>query len=95
MNDGLELAVIQPADQLAGRHDVGELALAEIAPLAGIPERVVDDNISTSGLVQAGDQIGTDEAGSACDQQHCSPAAIIGFPLPQCIRTCNVTAQKA
>ncbi len=67
MNDGLELAAVEPADQLAGRHDVGELPLTEIAPFAGVAEGIVDDNVSAPGLVKAGDQIGTDEPGSARD----------------------------
>ena len=33
-------------DQLARRHHVGELALAEIAPLAGVAERVVDHDVA-------------------------------------------------
>src|SRR5262249_491680 len=81
MDDGLELAAVEPAHQIAGRHEVGDLALAEVAPFGRVAERVVDDNVGAPGLVQAGDQIGTDEAGSARDQQHRLPAATYCLPF--------------
>src|SRR5262249_28371980 len=81
MDDGLELAAVEPAHQIAGRHEVGDLALAEVAPFGRVAERVVDGNVGAPGLVQAGDQIGTDEAGSARDQQHRSPAATYCLPF--------------
>ncbi len=68
MNDRFELAAVEPADQFAGRHHVGELALPEVAPFVGVAERVVDHDIGPSGLVKAGNQIGPYEPGSAGDQ---------------------------
>jgi len=41
MNDRFELAAVEPADQFAGRHHVGELALPKVAPFVGVAERVV------------------------------------------------------
>ena len=68
MDDRIELAAIEPADQFLGRHHVRELALAEIAPFAGTAERVVNHDIGPPGLIEAGDQIGADETGPAGDQ---------------------------
>jgi hypothetical protein len=68
MDDRSEFAAIEPADQFLRRHHVRELAFAEIAPFAGTAERIVNHNIGPPGLIEAGDQIGADEAGSAGDQ---------------------------
>ena len=38
-------------------HEIGDLSLGEIAPLAGLAEHVVYDDISPAGLVQAGHDI--------------------------------------
>src|SRR5262249_57628825 len=95
MDDGLELAAVEPAHQLAGGYDIGDLALAEVAPFVRVAERIVDDNVGAPGLVQAGDQIGTDEAGSAPDPHHRSPAATIASPLPPGLATSNVLAPQA
>src|SRR5262249_20839222 len=95
MDDGLELAAVEPAHQLAGGYDIGDLALAEVAPFVRVAERIVDNNVGAPGLVQAGDQIGTDEPGSPLDHKHPPPAATIASPLPQGIGTCNVLARKA
>src|SRR5262245_28525336 len=81
MNDRVELAAVEPADQFAGRHHVGELAFTEIAPFAGVAERVVNYDVGPPGLVKAGDQIGPDEPGSAGDQQHPSPPPVLPSPF--------------
>src|SRR5262249_41587116 len=81
MNDRLELAAVEPADQLAGGHDVGELAFTQIAPFARVAKRVVNHDVGSPGLVKAGDQIGPDEPGSAGDQQHLSPPPSAALPL--------------
>jgi len=73
MDDCLKLAAIEPTNELARRHHVGDVAFAEIAPFTLFTERVVDHNVSPPRLVEAGDQIGPDEAGSASDQQHSYP----------------------
>jgi len=49
-------------------NDVRDLALAEITPFTGTAECVVNHDIGPPGLIEAGDQIGADEAGSAGDQ---------------------------
>ena len=73
MDHGVELAAVEPGAELAGRHHVGEAALAEIAPFARVAERIVDHDVGAPGLVEAGDQIGSDEPGPAGDQQHPHP----------------------
>ena len=55
-------------DELPGRHHVRELALAEIAPFAGVAERVVNHDVGPPGLIEASDQIGADETSPAGDQ---------------------------
>ena len=62
-------------EQLAGRHHVGEPALAEVAPLLVAAEMVVDDDVAAPGLVQARDHVRPDESGPAGDQQHPYPAS--------------------
>ena len=62
MQDGVELAAVEPPHQLARRHHVGELALTEIAPLAFIAESVVDHDVGPPRLGEASDQIGPDES---------------------------------
>ena len=72
-------------EQVGRRHDVGELALLQIAPLAVGAEHVVDDDVGAAGLVEARDDVRPDKPGPAGHQQHpllrrpC-PAAV---PLPQ------------
>ena len=68
MDDRIEFAAIEPADQFLGRHYVHELTLAEITPFAGTAERVVNHDIGPPGLIETGDQIGADETGTAGDQ---------------------------
>ena len=52
VDDGVELAAVQPDRQIRRRHDVGELSLGEIAPLAVGPEKVADDDIRPAGVVE-------------------------------------------
>ena len=73
VDDGVELAAVEPGEQLAGRHHVGQLALGEIAPFAVAAEHVVDDDVAAAGLVQAGHDVRPDEPGPAGDQQHPTP----------------------
>src|SRR5437764_6183350 len=77
MDDRLKLAAIEPSDELARRHHVSDLPFAEIAPFTLCAERVIDHNVGAPGLVEAGDQIGPDEAGSAGDQQHSYPPRLL------------------
>ena len=68
MDHRVELAAIEPGDQILGRHHVRELALAEIAPFTGTAECVVNHDIGPPGLIEVGDQIGADETSPAGDQ---------------------------
>src|SRR5262245_57482179 len=76
MDDRLELAAVEPAQQIVRRHHVRHLPLAEVAPLLVRAECVVDDDVGPSGLVEACDEIRADEPGSAGDQQHPHPAML-------------------
>ena len=53
MHHGVELAAVEPAQQVGRRHEVGELPAAEIAPLAVTAETIVDGNVGPPGLVEA------------------------------------------
>ena len=70
VHDGVELAAVEPAQQIGRRHEFGELAAGEIAPFAVAAEHIVDGNVGAAGLVEARDHIRSDEAGPAGDQQH-------------------------
>src|SRR5262249_2613609 len=83
MDDRLKLAAIEPSDKFARRHHVSDLAFAEIAPFTLFAERVIDHNIGVPRLVEAGDQIGPDKAGSAGDQQHSYPPRLLASLCPR------------
>src|SRR5260370_6314658 len=70
MDDGIEPASLQPAEQLAGWHHIGKLALAEIAPFLSGIEGIVDHDVAVAGLVEAGHHVRPDESGAAGDQKH-------------------------
>ena len=68
MDDGVELAAVEPAHQFGRRHDVGDLALGEIAPFGVVlAEHVVHHDIAGAGLVEASDHVRADEAGPPGD----------------------------
>ena len=93
MDDGVELAVVEPVEQLRRRHHVGELPLAEVAPFLIAAEMIVDDDVGAPGLVQARDHVGPDEPGPAGDQKHPLPRAWVLPCLSLCPssgRRCNV-----
>ena len=46
MDDGLEPAALQPVHQFRRRHDIGELALGEIAPFAVMAEQVAHRHVA-------------------------------------------------
>ena len=68
MHHRLELAAVEPAQQIGRRHEVGKLALGEVAPLAVAAEEIVDDDVGAAGLVEARHHIRSDEPGPAGDQ---------------------------
>ncbi len=70
MNNRVELAAVQPAQQLGRRHEVCELPLGEIVPLAIVAEMVADGHIRPACVVQRGDHIRPDKPGSTGHQQH-------------------------
>ena len=70
VHHGVELAAFQPAQQVRWRHEIGELALAEIAPLAVAAEKIVDHDVGPPSLIEARHDIRSDESGPAGDQQH-------------------------
>ena len=70
MHHGVELAALEPAQQVAGRHEFGQPAFRQVAPLLPGAENIVDRDVGAPGLVQARDHIRANEAGPAGDQQH-------------------------
>ena len=70
MDDGIEPAALQPGQQFGRRHDVGELALGEVAPFAVMAEQVADGDIGAAGVVQRGHDVRSDKTGAAGHQQH-------------------------
>ena len=79
VDDGVELAAVQPIHQLGRRHQVGHPALGQIAPFGVVmAQQVVDDDIGGARLVEARDHVRPDEAGPAGDQKHdlphCAPS---------------------
>ena len=81
MDDGVEPAAVQPVRQFARRHDVGELALGEIAPFAVMAEHVADDDVGAARLVERGHDIRSDKTGAPGHQQHDVPALIVRCQL--------------
>ena len=67
MDHSVELAAVQPAHQVGGRHEVGQLALLEVAPLVVLAEQVIDNNIGSARLIETGDDIRPDKSGAAGD----------------------------
>ena len=80
MDHGLELAAVEPGEQVFGGNEVGDLALGEIAPLAVRSEKIVDSDIGPAGLVEPRDHIRTDKSGRTGDQQHRRRTPPAGWP---------------
>src|SRR5205823_3630745 len=70
MEDGFELAPLEPAHELAWRHDIEDAPLAQVAPLAGIAQNIINNDIASPALIKVSDQIRADESGASGDQQH-------------------------
>ena len=68
MDDAIELAAVEPAEQIHGWDEIGELAFTQVAPLVIGPQRVIDHDIGAAGLVEARHHVRSDETGSAGDQ---------------------------
>ena len=84
VDDGVELAAVEPVHQFGRRHQVGDLALGQIAPFGVVvAEQVVDHDVGRARLVEAGDHVRPDETGPAGDQKHAYPRPEPGQPLPQ------------
>src|SRR4029077_2385277 len=66
------------------RHDVGELALGEVAPFTGLAEHVANNDIRAASLVERCHDIRPARTGAAGHQQHsapCPPSAASFAPL--------------
>ncbi len=70
MNDGIELAALQPAQQLRRRDEISQLALGQVAPLAIAAEMIADGHVRPPGVIQRGDHVRSDKPGPAGYQQH-------------------------
>src|SRR5215470_1883674 len=94
MDDGVELALLEPGEERRRRHHVGELALGEIAPFVACAQLIADGNIGTPSLVEARHHIRSDEPGSASDQQHSRSAGVVPSLCPRAIggATCASSA---
>ena len=68
MHDGVEFTAVEPPHQVGRRHEIGHLPAAEIAPFAVIAKAVVDGNIAPPSLIEAGNEIRSDEPGPAGNQ---------------------------
>src|SRR5690242_19145787 len=86
MNHRIQPAALQPAGELCRRHNVGELALAEIAPFAVMAERVADGDIGAPGLVEGSHDIRSDKTGATGHQQHSVPALLVEGPAKKSAR---------
>ena len=51
VDDGIEFAAVEPGQQISRRNDVGQAALAQVAPLAARPDHVVDNDVGPAGIV--------------------------------------------
>ena len=68
------LALLQPVEHVARRHEVGDRVLGDVAPLAevGLAQTVADHHVERRVLGQLGDDVGADEAGPAGDEDDAS-----------------------
>ena len=73
MDDGIEPAALEPVQQLGRRHEVGELALGEIAPFAVMAEHIANRDIGAAGVIQRGHDVRSDKTGASGHQQHAVP----------------------
>ena len=55
------------------RHDIGELALGEIAPFAVMAEHVANGDVGAAGVIQRGHDVRSDKTGAPGHQQHSAP----------------------
>ena len=66
----LGAALGKPVEQLLGRDEVGDRMLGDVAPLAAgrVAQAIADHDIQLWVLAEPGDDVRTDEAGAAGDQ---------------------------
>ena len=84
MDDGVEPAALQPVHQFGRRHEIGELALGQIAPFAVMAEHVAHRHVAAAGVVQRGHDVRSDKTGAPGHQQHAVPCHdCAARPLPQ------------
>ena len=93
----VELAPVEPAEQVGRADHVGNLALLQVAPLAVRAEPVVHGDVGAAGLVEARDDVRSDESRPAGHQNHQriprDPTSCLrapGPPLPHSARGCNL-----
>ena len=84
MDDGVELASLQPVREFIRWHDVHQLTLGEIAPFAVPAEQVAHHHVGAAGVIQRGHDVRSDKTGATGHQQHANPCPVIAAPaLPQ------------
>ena len=89
MNHGVEPAALEPVHQFARRHEIGELALGEISPLAVMAEEIANDDIGAAGFVERRHDIRSDEARAAGDKKHES-VRLLGVTNASAARASNL-----
>jgi len=94
MNNGIELAALEPAEQVDRPDHVGELAFLQVAPLAVGAQAVIHRDVSAARLVEAGNHIRSDESRPAGHQNQ-QRIQFVGrpgraLPLPHSVRRRNL-----
>ena len=81
VDNGVQPAAFQPVRQLVRRHDIGKLALGEIAPFAVLAEQVAHGHIGAARVIQRGHDVRSDKTGATGHQQHAVPCLIVRCQL--------------
>ena len=79
VDDRIQPAAVQPGGQFGRRHDVGELALGEVAPFVAVAEQVTHNDVRAARLVERGHDIRSDKTGPTGHQQHAAPYPVRGL----------------
>ena len=84
MDDGVELAPVQPVREFIRWNDVHKLTFGEIAPFAVPAEQVAHHHVGAARVIQRGHDVRSDKTGATGHQQHANPCPFIAAPaLPQ------------
>src|SRR6185437_5258948 len=91
MDQSIEPPPLQPIVEFSRRHEIGELALGQIAPFSVLTEQIANRDVGAAGVIEGGHDIRPDKAGAAGHQQHSVPCLDPAAPaLPHSAATSNV-----